>query len=73
MADDRCPVTELLPTECAHCRRVELPTAVQRPFGRPFRAAYPGSCSDCGGRFGADDWIRADGDGGYVHDDCAET
>lgn len=33
-------------------------------------AAYHGSCADCGDDIGPDDMIRADGEGGYLCEDC---
>ena len=37
-----------------------------------FLAAYYGSCADCGADIEPDDQIRADGDGGYLCEDCGE-
>ena len=37
-----------------------------------FAAAYHGACSDCGEDISPDDVIRADGDGGYLCEDCGQ-
>ena len=39
-----------------------------------FPARYPGTCSECGGRFHTNDMIRrADDDEGWAHDTCTDT
>ena len=39
-----------------------------------FPARYPGTCSECGGRFHTGDPItRAADDDGWVHDACGDT
>lgn len=43
-----------------------------RILGPWFTASYPGDCDECGGEFEAGDMIRADGDGGYLCEDCGE-
>lgn len=55
---------------CAHCRK--LPDPTPRVLGRPFAAAYPGSCVDCGEPFEPGDRIRRADDGGYVCGPCGE-
>lgn len=80
--DERCPLTELLVDECAHCRKLPDAEVDDDPFDDPapprragqaaswFRAAYPGACSSCGDGFDEGDVIRADGEGGYEMRDC---
>ncbi len=42
-------------------------------YGPEFTASYDGRCAaDCGEWIDAGDPIRADGDGGYVHSECAD-
>ncbi len=38
--------------------------------GPVFSAQFPGICEGCMGEIDPGDWIRADGEGGYVHEDC---
>lgn len=74
--EDRCPVTELLRAQCAHCRPVDpengLPLGHRQGYGRPFRARYPGRCADCREPFAEGDEITPRTDGsGYVCEGCA--
>ena len=73
MSEDRCTVTELAVSQCAHCRPVPTPD----PFGEPavqlgpwFAAAYGGYCSGCGEWFDEGEEIRADGHGAW---ECCEA
>ena len=76
--EQRCPVTELLVAQCDHCRVIATcddpfaaPTVVSYgtdPFA--FRARYYGTCTTCGYEIESDMYIRSDGEGGYVHEDC---
>jgi hypothetical protein len=68
----RCAVTELEVTGCAHCRPVIDTPRPARALGRWFPARYAGRCSDCDTRFHEDEEIRADGEGGYLCEDCGE-
>lgn len=77
MSDEtRCDVTELLIGQCAHCHDAASsgdPFAVATidrtaPFA--FRARYYGTCTTCGYEIESDMYIRSDGEGGYVHEDC---
>jgi hypothetical protein len=74
MADTRCPITDLLPTECAHCRKLpdlEAPSTGLRLLGKAFPAAYPGRCAGCHRDFTAGTRIRCDlENGGYLADCC---
>ena len=68
----RCVITDLEVTGCAHCRGItETPPVVD--LGPWFSAAYQGRCSACGDVFQVFDRIRADGDGGYLGECCAES
>jgi hypothetical protein len=67
----RCTLTELLTTECAHCRPKPPPTpAERRNLGPWFAASYGGACSECGAEFAPGDLIRADGGGGWLASCC---
>lgn len=71
----RCSLTELRVTECAHCRGIPDPAAPERrtrELGPVIAAMYPGDCSGCAGEIEPGDAIRADGDGGWLHDGCGE-
>jgi hypothetical protein len=73
VADQRCDITDLINSQCAHCRR--LPDPTPRTLGRPFRADYPGHCRDCAEPYAAGDRIRriSDDDGaGYIGPCCQE-
>lgn len=71
--EDRCPVTELLRAQCAHCRLLDLPPAHR--IGSGFAAAYPGQCWVCEVPYLPGDRIRSvtDADGsGYLGPCCAD-
>lgn len=73
MAEERCPITELIRDQCAHCRCVDLPPAYR--LGVRFAAAYPGQCWACDVRYRPGDRIRSitDADGsGYLGPCCAD-
>jgi hypothetical protein len=69
MVDTRCAVTELVADQCAHCRPVpDLPRSYE--YGPWFEARFPGRCSQCQERTYEGDTIRADGEGGYLCEEC---
>lgn len=72
--ESRCEVTELLVSQCGHCtgRTGDEGTGEKRDLGPWFGARYAGKCADCGERFGMQDRIRADGEGGYLCAGCGE-
>lgn len=41
--DTRCPTTDLITDQCAHCRHIPDPPPDHR-IGRPIEARYPGAC-----------------------------
>jgi len=45
---ERCPLTELMQSDCAHCRRIPDPPELLRQVGGWFQAGRPGSCVECG-------------------------
>lgn len=51
------------------------PAADREPYGDgygpEFTASYDGECGECFEPLYEGDLIRADGDGGYVHSECA--
>lgn len=73
MTEERCPLTELISTQCAHCRKLPDPAAdllrdifeepAQRQTGPWFSARYEGRCSECGMAFEVGDPIRPSGRG----------
>jgi hypothetical protein len=66
-------IHDLAPPSCAVCNGAEKRAKTERPErGRWFFARFGGVCSDCGGEFGAGEKIRADGNGGYLCEDCGE-
>lgn len=74
----RCDLTDLLVTDCAHCRKTPDPFATpttRRGNGTPgpaIAARYPGKCV-CGESFPVGESIRADGDGGWLSACCDDT
>lgn len=75
MSEIRCSVTELITSQCAHCRPTPEPDPFDEPSDRGpwFHASYRGECAECGDEFEAGDLIRADGNGGYVADCCDQA
>jgi hypothetical protein len=69
---DRCDITELLVTECAHCRKLpDLTAETPGELGPYFTAKWPGICSGCKEVVLAGNLIRADGTGtGYLGECC---
>jgi hypothetical protein len=68
---ERCELTELLATDCAHCRRVADPfTALPIEYGQWFMARYHGNCTRCGEPIKPGDPIRADSYPGYIGECC---
>jgi len=73
VTDTRCPVTELLVEQCAHCRPAPAPDPFDepaRPGGGWFEARYEGRCSHCGFPIEPGEAIRSDGEGGWLCSDC---
>lgn len=77
---ERCPHTELIKTQCAHCRVPPPPEFVEAPFDAPgdniavtFRARYAGQCIECDGFFECDDWISRTATGDYVCMECTRS
>jgi hypothetical protein len=68
---DRCEVTELLPPECAHCRRIPDAPPAGRRGTTTIAAGFPGKCADCGDWFPEGAMITATPDG-WVADCCTE-
>lgn len=81
--DERCDKTDLLKAQCAHCRPSVAPTIessrltdfgqllAESQMGKWFFASYDGVCSICGDDFEKDDYIRADGSGGWQGRYCS--
>jgi hypothetical protein len=76
----RCDITELITTQCAHCRRLpDVPPlddelgeiAPDRGPGPVFLATYPGVCPECSEDIARDSRIREYSRGRYVHEGCA--
>lgn len=68
MSEPRCDYSDLPESMCGHCRGV--PAEPARPPGQLFFARQYGPCSGCEVKIVPDDTIRADGQGGYLHEDC---
>lgn len=77
-ATDRCEKTDLLVTDCAHCRgslsiedqiRAEHVEIAARPGWHT--AIYPGACSVCRDPFAPGTPITRDADGGWMAACCA--
>lgn len=74
--DARCGITELLPNECAHCRKLPDPVSIElytgdmaeatNPWvGKWLPAEYPGNCSTCDEPFKKGTLIRSNGGKGW--------
>ncbi|HEY9390309.1 MAG TPA: hypothetical protein VIR27_11160 [Mycobacteriales bacterium] len=76
MSTERCPITELLVDQCAHCRPTPPADPVADFLARePFQATtiqarYPGRCPDCGERINEGDDITSSPNG-WVCEGCA--
>lgn len=68
-------IHDLDPATCGVCNGAEKRTsAAERPERGPwFFARFDGTCSDCGDGFDAGQKIRADGEGGYLCEDCDDA
>lgn len=77
MADARCDITDLLATDCAHCRKLPDPGTERDDIelvGPWFEARYDGRCLGCGDEITGESgqMIRAVADGGYIGECCKE-
>lgn len=78
---ERCALTELIKTQCAHCRP-KPPPFQPAQFDDPgddydaasttFQAKYSGRCELCDGLFHVGDWISRTSDGDYICCDCLQ-
>lgn len=69
-AETRCSVTELVPDQCAHCRKLPDPFVDPGDYGPTFEARWAGQCCVCGDMFDPGDQIRS-ASGGFVCSGCA--
>ena len=71
-SEPRCEVTELLKSQCAHCRpsrQVEVPELPD--VGPWFEARFDSDCDGpCGGQIFEGDQCRSDGEGGWLCQRC---
>jgi hypothetical protein len=68
-AEPRCEKTDLLASQCAHCR--PRPPLDVSAFGPWITASFDGECAgDCGRPLRAGDSIRSDGEGGWLCVHC---
>ena len=74
---ERCERTELIKSQCAHCRPPE-PMFLEALFDAPddagtvtFPAGFAGRCEECDGFFDTGDMICRTADGTYICDECA--
>lgn len=70
MPDLRCDWSDLLTSECAHCRKLDLDTGPDTEVTRWFDAAFAGHCAHCGRSFAVGDRIGRTRDGQYVCSRC---
>lgn len=72
VTEERCAISDLVVSQCAHCR----PPAPEPPldrakFGPWFEAGHDSDCDGtCGGEIQAGDMIRSDGEGGWLCTGC---
>jgi hypothetical protein len=69
-AGDRCELTDLLVSDCAHCRGIAEERPIDPELGPWFAAAYPGHCARCSFPIRVGNTIRADGHRGYLCQEC---
>jgi hypothetical protein len=74
----RCDITDLLSTDCAHCRKLPDPGTEHADLemvGPWFEARYDGRCASCATWIVAErgQMIRAVVDGGYIGECCRES
>lgn len=80
-SSERCPLTELIKTQCAHCRPPAAPVFAHALFDSPgdtgpgpiFAAQYAGRCGRCDGFFEEHDWICRTGTGDYICEECGNA
>jgi hypothetical protein len=63
VAEDRCPVTELIRPQCAHCQGKDLPKPEPLHW---FPAQYAGFCAQCGKTIDRGDKIARTEYGDYI-------
>lgn len=74
--EERCPMSDLYISQCAHCRpKPPQPRFLEAFFtgdsdSYSFAATWPGKCAQCGEWFGPGAWITRAGDNGYLCSDC---
>lgn len=66
--EERCDLTELYVSQCAHCRQLPDPKPL---LGSWLRARYAGRCAECDDYIRPGTYIRAVGDG-YLCTDCGQ-
>jgi hypothetical protein len=72
MSEPRCDFSDLPVSACGHCKGIKDEPAPVPGYGPLFFAYFYGRCSGCDVLIVPDDTIRADGQGGYLHEDCAD-
>jgi hypothetical protein len=70
MNEERCPVTELIVSQCAHCRRLPVDPFADTESPKWFTARYDGTCAQCGQRLVPGQTIGAGDDHGFICSHC---
>ena len=81
---ERCELTELIKTQCGHCRGPKRPRFVEPLFDPPaideyheeeiissFPARYSGWCARCCGKIQPGDWVSRTTGNSYLCSECA--
>lgn len=71
MSEERCERSDLLASQCAHCRGDVLESEPDFVVVARFPAKYAGVCAACGEPFEVEDRIGRTDDGDYVCEVCA--
>lgn len=72
MTEPRCDLTDLIASQCGHCRGHDQPSVAGLTIVHRFAARFPGPCANCEtGRIHEDDLIGKTEDGEYVCEACA--
>ena len=69
----RCEVTDLLESECAHCRGPAIrrtSASARLPLGPPFEVEWPSACAVCEDPIRAGEIARFDADHDLICDGC---
>lgn len=68
--EERCEISDLLPSDCAHCRGIKSELDFSGKLVAEFPALYAGKCAACDRRYEQDHRIGRTEDGDYICRRC---